>query len=1332
MSEKQILFERLIENELYVSNFDKFDNDSYSEYTSLLEYLKDDYLNKLNELNANRSYDIISAYKKLNARVLIDLNLSSKEYINLLSNKDLLDNDGLYSIFCNIPTSLKIGYLYNKKICNETDVYLINRYISENNDKDFIKNILNCKLPNHSLYLINPVVNIEDEKQMDLLLPFCVTMNILKKINNFDEFDKYIKNNKNTLSNIKNHSINFLDKDNKKVINYLMSNPEYINKFNSRYLELINLDELNTSACLGDVLSIKYNKDNTIANKLFSENNLKKCDKNSITCYPFEFLSTQNKNNIFNNYGLFNRFENNIIIEAIMNEFSLDDKINILRNNNFINEMEAYSIELILNNLDFKTVFNMIQNKTIFNKINNINVHINKKDSILIRGYLDSPEIINKTNHNMIYNLLGELSSDIIIHYFSMPYIVNKLTNEEIINLAINYNLNVNTLLEIKDIEDRLSNDELIKYINNRWEYNYDISIFNNKHLIQKLFNIDNSTLDSSDLNEVNYLFETIKNKDFLTLQNAIPTVSQYSAVLASYITFGIKKTLDIINNGNKDITLDNVLKLKDIYIKNGINKYKSDNSSLLYNSTNKLINRINNINIEEKNDLYSIIVDEQYIIDLINLMVNSNYTSMNEFINFIYDSIMLRDKDNNDYYHYVDSYLDKFKEYLIKKEKDSLESIYDSKIYKNVEPKKDVLVREQSKLSKEYLTAKKVDILVDTLLSKDVNKNSYAFESDIDLNLLKETYMKFVGESELLFSNILHNILIPMSKNEFNIDECMSKLGYEKPANYEKYHKIKEDKELIADINKTLLRFKKVYNTPEIIEIMNYICYGTELSFRLSFANIKILNDYFMRCLTLSDEIYIDKIFNKVTYRDGIEIENSDELEFYDNNVAIIDNIIKRTNYFIKRNMIDNEIIDHNINEYFRKTKVNVSNKPITTHNYQIKERLYSLRDLESLFNGFDFSSYKGLDKNLEYLLFKDKSLYYYIEGYYDINNMGSIISQSKELNNLSKKLNITTNSIRNFNQLFIYQNINLNYLTKNINPKIINNMVNTTNTYDVDINDRISEINNNYETCIKRSESSIPYVNITSDNNIIRTIENHSDELINNDFPIGSNNYDYYKYCIENKNSSVININGNRAYIVRNGNMIFINPLDIINHDAFKTYANTLINDTKFTKEPIEIVTIVDKNNHYNGIEIDSSTYNMAENPINVNSDVYANRNIVIASSVPICKENFNNYYPTYYYRRNRNQPTILHNFINQNHINKIYGILYQFIKENEHEFVDLNINNYKEIIYGDDYVILIAEDNEIINYVLPYDKRALIEVECLLNNLTLNENNKKSIIK
>ena len=231
-----------------------------------------------------------------------------------------------------------------------------------------------------------------------------------------------------------------------------------------------------------------YNLDK--ANEYFKEDNLRKCTMHSLTVYPFDNIPDKLRTKIFNTYSLFNRFIDTIMIEAINNYFSEEDIVNLLRNSSFIDDMSSYAIELLINKLSFKAAFNMLQNKKILSKITNLNITLSNKDSIFIKGFLDSPSLVCKTDHQMVYEMLLYCNEDEILYYLATPYISNKLSNNEIIELCCLKKVKVTAIVKISSLTEKLNKTDIMNFIDKSWEDNVDLQIFNNEKITKLLFNL--------------------------------------------------------------------------------------------------------------------------------------------------------------------------------------------------------------------------------------------------------------------------------------------------------------------------------------------------------------------------------------------------------------------------------------------------------------------------------------------------------------------------------------------------------------------------------------------------------------------------------------------------------------------------------------------------------------------------------------------------------------------------------------------------------------------------------------------------------------------------
>ena len=123
-------------------------------------------------------------------------------------------------------------------------------------------------------------------------------------------------------------------------------------------------------------------------------------------------------------------------------------------------------------------------------------------------------------------------------------------------------------------------------------------------------------------------------------------------------------------------------------------------------------------------------------------------------------------------------------------------------------------------------------------------------------------------------------------------------------------------------------------------------------------------------------------------------------------------------------------------------------------------------------------------------------------------------------------------------------------------------------------------------------------------------------------------------------------------------------------------------------------------------------------------IDDDIYTNYNdnitTLLANSNVVDKDNFKYYDADAKYLRNRNSVIKLSNNIGEDYLNKINAIVYLWYIENPgKDIVDINLSNYDTIYLGDDFVLFVNGD-EILEYVLSYDERAINEVNSIKENI------------
>ena len=230
------------------------------------------------------------------------------------------------------------------------------------------------------------------------------------------------------------------------------------------------------------------------------------------------------------NYATLIQYNYESLVTIINNFYNEEDKITLLRNEEFINLIPSYTLEMILNNMFFNSVFNMLQNKNIYDKINCIDVNISPKDYLLIPGYLDSENLINKTSHLMLTDLLLNIGTSSIKEYLNKPYIINKLNNEELILIAGTNNINIMNILITRNTNEY----EMTQYINKMWEKRIDYILINNDYVKSNILKLSNEQIKDIDFNEVFYLFDRLKTYGVITVQESPITINTLKSVIAA------------------------------------------------------------------------------------------------------------------------------------------------------------------------------------------------------------------------------------------------------------------------------------------------------------------------------------------------------------------------------------------------------------------------------------------------------------------------------------------------------------------------------------------------------------------------------------------------------------------------------------------------------------------------------------------------------------------------------------------------------------------------------------------------------------------------------
>lgn len=1385
ISDFKTILEDIIHTTLYVSS--EMSEEQKKNLKKLKEYLKtsEQVIEDIRVLLQTRNNENYFAYDSYIDSFLVESPLDVRLEILMHQEKyeDIIKDKQIYiHIWDSLKIPEKVSYLEEKKKFSSIDITLLNEEVSDTgNFKDNL--ILNEILTNEDIrskidpftivlpysYNVLSMINLIDFDMCNILTKESYTKLLLKKCKNFDEFYHLYESNTKIYNLILNNRLVFGSSDNEKIYQFILEHPNFIGKFHSKYMDLFSILEITKMSKLktldNDALSAilqklyKYDEDN--ADTYFCVENLKKCSKHSIVLYPFDDLSKELQENIFSTYTLFNRFLDTVMIEAINNHFTEEDIVNILRNDTFVNDMSSYAIELLINKLSFKAAFNMLQRKIIFDKMNNLNVKIDSKDMIFVKGFLDSPILVYKSEHNMLYEMLQLLNKEDVLYYIQLPYLIHKLSNYEITNLVLLKEISLHDFIENEELRKKFNLTDTINLIDKCFEKQIDLQIFKNRNLSKGLFNLDDEQFDSIDFDEVNYLFETVRTKSLLSKQESKVTVLSYKSVLTSYLVLGLEETIQMVSHGNMDVTLEEIKALQQEIVNEKLLLFKENNSSVFQNMAKKIIKNLQDIDVDDDINAFARNVRKNtYLDNLLYLMLDNNFDSYNGIIDKLYGYAKYFSYDEfaskREIYDYAKSFITL---YLENKAKE-YNSLFETIILKNFKVLENVIYAKRKEIGKEFLDKLKFRLFVRALT--DPNKEAYVayFRDNYPIADIKKKYIHYLANEEVDFDSILEHVLTPIANDRFDKENCLNKLGIHKPKDTDEYLKYLTDLKHVTSFNSKIEKYKEHYTYEQVLMIMNYICYGNKLPFEVKKKQLKEFDKMAQVIHSFNGEIYVDKSALKFIYKDNMDIYNIDEIIEYNNYMEILDSIITKTKLYINRNMDNEKIKNAFAHDYFKAINTDHCIFPITSQYYEPRKRVLALSDLETIFNGYDLHHYQKISDSLKNFLFQRKNLIMVADGYYQgiVDNLGIIISKWDKIEAYIQELgedidHISLIGVENILTLIHFED---NALGRTIHKDIIKSICED-GYYEVnDLNKRITFLIALFEHSFQRVTSTVPYLCYKDDIYRVEILDNYSQDklkcLPGSLYKVGAIGNDFLHYSILDKNGLQIGIYKenelvSKIYGVRNGNTIYLNAVegqaDSNYNELLRLFANELISITRDDLEPIEFVTIVnnDKYASRNGLKLDTticpvindpihkiyydyevfSTYENLLNPEDIYTNYQDNISTLLASSMVVDKNNFKYYDAEDKYYRRRNSVVKLSNNVNEEYLKKMDTILYLCKKEDDSINIDhISLSDVDTIYLGDDYVLFVTENHHILRYVLPYDERAQKEIDMIVQTL------------
>ncbi len=1383
-TEYKTILENIVHRTLYeCSSLSKQDKEKLNEIRNYLKKSKS-FIEDLRTIISSRNSENAFAYCKYISTFLNDCKKEIK--LDILNNsnqyEDIMCNEALYiNLWDSLTDEDKVNYLLGKKKLTDIDYIVINHSSCECGKfktskvlEEILKNEkLQSKIADYSIelnysYSLLSNININDYKLCRMFTKESYTNLLLKKCDTFDEFKAIVESNKRIFRLLNRNSLIFSNDDNEKIYKFLLKNHEYIGKFDIKYTDLFSIleiakiseDENLDSDTFSTVIQALYRFNNEKPDKIFSIDNLKKCPKHSISVNPLSNVSEELKKEILNNYAIFNRFVDTIMIEIISDNYEEDDILNILRNDEFIKDMSPYAIELLLNKLSFKSSFNMLQRSIIFKKINNLNVKVSEKDRIFFKGFLDSPILLYKSEHSMIFDMLNMMEKEDILYYLPLPYINKHISNYEIVSLIKNKDVDVIDVIDSVELLDKLNTTDIISIIDKSFEKNPDLKIFKDQKLCKLLFGIDDETFNRLNIDEVNYLFENIRMKSLLSKRESKPTILSYKAVIACYLLFGLEETLRIVTDGNTSITLDQVKRLQSDVVNERLLMFKENNSNVFENLNKKIASCLNRIGyIENKNDLSIQMKKSTFLDNFTYMVLDSNYDTYNNVLNLMYDYTRQSKIEEYKAMQSIYNYTQDFTSHYLNNIANKYNQEFDEIIINNFEPKDSVLYNKRKEVGRDFLTKLKFKLFVKTLT--DPNKDAYKvyYKDECSLERLEDDYKKYLAKTEVHFDSLLNHVLIPTMNERFDKENCLNKLGISKPKDTDIYLNYLKDVSTVDYINKKLVNFKKKYEPNEVLTIMNAICYDSKVDFKLTNTKQKEIRHLYLLTKQLNGELEIDPTDMVFEFRDTIDLYNMNEILEYVKYLDILDDIINKTNKFINKWMDENKIKNYFSHDYFKAVDNYDFIFPITNRYYELKKHVLSLQDVEKAFNGYNLKDIKHYQELYDFLINRN-NLIMLIEGYYSgvVDNLGVIISKWDEILEYANNLKISHLSLINAkNILNIIDNEN-NLIIKSLNHKIVEDIYQD-GYYEINnVRHRLRILTDLYRKSFKRVTSSIPYVEVKNEQFRISVIDNYNQDVFTSIdqslYRVGAIGNDLLHYSILDKNGVQIGIYEddvltNKVIGVRNGNTLYLNILEglikIEHHELLHLFAKEVIEATKDSNERIDFVTIVNNDNYSSRTStiIDTTICPNVNEPIDFNSVDYMefskndgllnldefydnykdNITTLLASDTVIDKDSFKYYLPNVYYERKRNEAIKLSNNMGEEYSDRINTIVELVKAEKKIDNFNLDRNKIDTFYLGDDYVLMVTNEGEIIDFVLPYDSRAKDEVKNLYELIKKN---------
>lgn len=933
----------------------------------------------------------LELFRNKNNRVVFDRYISiilSKITLSIPEKYTLLNLDIPYfqtlSLYNKLTTPKKLEYFDTKNFLSNLDIKRINYTI--NNKKETLTIIVTPlikKIPNNSLILEDIPKDLINNKDLySKLRPEIITKYINKYYYLGNDLKKLI--NTTILKYAKKYSIILYNLDKETFNTLSQENPYILGKISPKITTKIIDKEI-----LHNLLNHNYNKDlnNTIKelNMLVNNNTkyltkeyLSKCDNNSI--YLYASNDTQITNLFKNNKEFLMKLHYDTMVYFIKETFTEEEKVSLLRNTSFLNNIPDNYLEDILNHMTFPNVFNSLQNMLILNKVNNLNITLRPYDKIFITGYLDSPGLVNISSNNMLIEMFNLISPLEVKEYLNYPYIYTKLKSYELIKILISCKLNIYT--DTPKLIKILRPDEIKYYINNILNVDtirYEV-LFNPytwKHILGLP-----KELTPDDKESIKYLYDLILIKGQVTLECSLNDLEAFRSIVASYYLFGLTKTKELYETGNKNISLTEIDSLNKAYIKYFLKEVPYQ------------INVNKYLELFQKKDFKN-----KEVLRLINEMNNTGYSNILETQNRLKEYIEYRSLNEEKALENLRIFLVNYNNYLEEYQIRLVNEKFLRLKRNNYRLRDDLYYLVVDKYTKEFINFKKLGVLRD-YLKNEIAYQDYFNKSPKGLKTSLETYLsKYSYSLDMVLEKIIDGYL-----NKKSITDIISKIGYTKPAYFDIIKYERQEKIRLKKINTKLKGIFKKYNNQDRIILLNYLAYGISPGMILDKKTIEVLRYYRTTISNFNGKVNVNKINLELDYISIINLTNDLYLQEYNKIYLEVTNII---NYFkgISNKYISSDIIKGVYKEEFiQGLDKYIIPLEINNDNIVLKEHKMYLDGFKLVFSNIKFT--KELNEEIKNRLLEiipycvDK---YFIDLTNDYNSLFNV-SNKENLSNWDK----------------------------------------------------------------------------------------------------------------------------------------------------------------------------------------------------------------------------------------------------------------------------------------------------------------------------------------